>query len=92
MKKLKEEVYAMGTMEVIDIRWTNKKVQEYCVCLGGGGSGLNLFYLTNYVLSVKLIIITLYYQKCIRRKRGSTSMSNVSFRITIIMRNTVYNN
>ena len=69
MKKLKEEVYAMGTMEVIDIRQTNKKVQEYCVCLGGGGSistftdSDEIFFSAKYARVKKRNSYTILYSK-----------------------------
>ena len=43
MKKLKEDVYAMGTMEIVDVRETNNKMQEYCAFTGGCGS-IRTFY------------------------------------------------
>ena len=33
MRKLKEDVYAMGIMEIVDVREMNKEVQECCAFL-----------------------------------------------------------
>ena len=49
MKKLKEDVYAMGTMEIADVRETNKEVQKYCALIGGCGSIRTLIF-TGYGL------------------------------------------
>ena len=43
MKNLKEDICAMGTMEIADVRETNKEVQEYCALIGGCGS-IRTFY------------------------------------------------
>ena len=76
MKKLKEDVYAMGTMEIVDVRETNKEVQEYCAFTGGCGSirifyrvrlGEEVFFSVKYTRVKKRNSYTILYNKGVFR-------------------------